>query len=66
MGRTGPIARSCYAMGTSVSKNWNKYTNIWSNAYSVYQMFKRNIVRNKTDLDERGWSSYNNYNMNWT
>jgi hypothetical protein len=60
------MLRSCYAMGFSVKDNWLKYIKIWDSAYGVYQMFKRNIVRNRTDLDERGWSSYNNAGMNWT
>jgi hypothetical protein len=65
MGLSGPILRNCYEMGSSVSDTWVEYTQMWNNAYSVYEMFRRNIIRNETDLDQRGWSSYNSAGNNW-
>ena len=66
MGRTGKILRSCYAMGGSVKDKWNYYLTLWDSASSVYYMVRKNVVRNKTDIDDRAWSGYNSVNSNIT
>ena len=53
------IFRECYKVGGSLQNNWSIYTHVWDSALSIFNMFKRNIVQNATDIDNRSWSAYN-------
>lgn len=58
MGRFSPILRNCYMAGGSVDRNWNIYWSKWESFDTAYAMIKDNVVRNYTDLDDRGSSLY--------
>lgn len=58
LGRWSPILRFCYKIGGEIDKNWNYYWAQWTSFTTIYSMFKANVVRNYTDIDDRSSSLY--------
>jgi hypothetical protein len=61
MGRFSPILRNCYVAGGSVDRNWDIYWAKYENFNDAYTMIKKNVVRNYTDIDDRGSSLYDSW-----
>jgi hypothetical protein len=54
LGRFSPILRRCYTIGGELDQNWNYFINQTDSVAAFYNMTKKNIIRNATEIDERG------------
>jgi hypothetical protein len=61
LGRFSPILRNCYKIGGEIDKNWNSFWGEASSVRGIYRMIKANVIRNSTDIDDRGSSLYDAY-----